>query len=431
MRNEAKIKEAFLHPDQMVRQEALHYFADCHSRDTEVMPLVIQALEKYGPTRAFPHLYLLAHLAQTEATVAWATQELHGQENSAEKRESYFPSLSQLLCSAETRLLVPRIESVLRAPEFSHRLRPELQDSLRLAEWDADQCWRELERVCAAGVGKTLGDDFDFAHARRVVVALAGKRETDVERLLDLLGKEIVDFETDPMTWLEIFLVQLAGEMRLEGAIPLIVKKLHACGEILSEQCVEALGKIGTDAAAEAVSEGWLDAVWDYRLYATSALAAIHSDTTLQKCVELLRHERDPSIKTHLADALLSQFAEEAIDPVREMVRQNAYEAMDSHLPGKLIAVSTVLGVTFPELTTWKQAAEKKRFERQQMMQRIQPVQSAPTKQPPATSSAERRGLLDRRAAPLLNAEERVGRNDLCPCGSGKKFKKCCINRGK
>jgi len=22
----------------------------------------------------------------------------------------------------------------------------------------------------------------------------------------------------------------------------------------------------------------------------------------------------------------------------------------------------------------------------------------------------------------------KVGRNDICPCGSGKKFKKCCLN---
>ena len=26
--------------------------------------------------------------------------------------------------------------------------------------------------------------------------------------------------------------------------------------------------------------------------------------------------------------------------------------------------------------------------------------------------------------------EEKVGRNDLCPCGSGKLFKKCCRNSG-
>jgi len=27
--------------------------------------------------------------------------------------------------------------------------------------------------------------------------------------------------------------------------------------------------------------------------------------------------------------------------------------------------------------------------------------------------------------------EYKIGRNDLCPCGSGKKFKHCCINNEK
>lgn len=30
-------------------------------------------------------------------------------------------------------------------------------------------------------------------------------------------------------------------------------------------------------------------------------------------------------------------------------------------------------------------------------------------------------------AAPIRRAEPRVGRNDPCPCGSGKKYKKCCL----
>ena len=25
--------------------------------------------------------------------------------------------------------------------------------------------------------------------------------------------------------------------------------------------------------------------------------------------------------------------------------------------------------------------------------------------------------------------KEEVGRNDLCPCGSGKKYKNCCLNK--
>jgi uncharacterized protein YecA (UPF0149 family) len=28
---------------------------------------------------------------------------------------------------------------------------------------------------------------------------------------------------------------------------------------------------------------------------------------------------------------------------------------------------------------------------------------------------------------PVFNANRDIGRNDPCPCGSGKKFKKCCL----
>ena len=32
------------------------------------------------------------------------------------------------------------------------------------------------------------------------------------------------------------------------------------------------------------------------------------------------------------------------------------------------------------------------------------------------------------RIKPIYVADKRIGRNELCPCGSGKKYKKCCIN---
>ena len=30
-------------------------------------------------------------------------------------------------------------------------------------------------------------------------------------------------------------------------------------------------------------------------------------------------------------------------------------------------------------------------------------------------------------AQPIRNREKKVGRNDPCPCGSGKKYKQCCM----
>ena len=47
--------------------------------------------------------------------------------------------------------------------------------------------------------------------------------------------------------------------------------------------------------------------------------------------------------------------------------------------------------------------------------------------------SAERSGAeaamqaaLNAKAKPIRRDEPKVGRNDACPCGSGKKYKKCC-----
>ena len=33
------------------------------------------------------------------------------------------------------------------------------------------------------------------------------------------------------------------------------------------------------------------------------------------------------------------------------------------------------------------------------------------------------------RGTPIVNPGAPLGRNDPCPCGSGKKYKKCCLNR--
>jgi preprotein translocase subunit SecA len=37
---------------------------------------------------------------------------------------------------------------------------------------------------------------------------------------------------------------------------------------------------------------------------------------------------------------------------------------------------------------------------------------------------------VDQKLEPIRNMDKRVGRNDSCPCGSGKKYKQCCMRRG-
>ena len=37
-----------------------------------------------------------------------------------------------------------------------------------------------------------------------------------------------------------------------------------------------------------------------------------------------------------------------------------------------------------------------------------------------------RRLFLEQRKSGIIRKEKKIGRNDPCPCGSGKKYKKCC-----
>ena len=51
---EAQIKQAILHPEEEMREQALHYFSDARSQDDTVMPLVIQAVESTAGTPRLP-----------------------------------------------------------------------------------------------------------------------------------------------------------------------------------------------------------------------------------------------------------------------------------------------------------------------------------------------------------------------------------------
>ena len=69
-------------------------------------------------------------------------------------------------------------------------------------------------------------------------------------------------------------------------------------------------------------------------------------------------------------------------------------------------------GNTAEELSSWYGFSEKYREARKRESATLPPVH-----QP----------IWDRLGEPYVNALRGVGRNDPCPCGSGKKYKKCCL----
>ena len=89
------------------------------------------------------------------------------------------------------------------------------------------------------------------------------------------------------------------------------------------------------------------------------------------------------------------------------------------------------MGQGFPEYNEWRAA---RRIERKRHSQRIEELKDNPAGLLKYSFEKFKQGSTgtaqtsDNPPAPI-QGNQKVGRNAPCPCGSGKKFKKCCMNK--
>lgn len=309
---------------------------------------------------------------------------------------------------------------------------------------DGESCWRELEQFCVAAKDVEDVGEVDLKLAYALVEAITRQKEKYAENVLAILREKIEDFESNPKVWMEIFAVRMAGEMRLEAAIPHIIAKMEDEEEDgwLAGECESALVKIGGDATIHTVADLFRQGGWGLRMAACEVLQHVHNDLAVSVALEFLPLEEDPAIRTSLAQGLLSQFAFEAIEPVRQVALNGEYDENLADLKGDLATAATLMDVDFPERELWKEEAEKKRLKGQRKWLESQ----AKSMEREGKRLEERVGSLAREKRELKGQlarlrqqeyeeaeprpKEKVGRNDPCPCGSGRKFKQCCMKKG-
>jgi hypothetical protein len=436
---EEKIKEAILHPDSEIRQRAVRYFAKSNSHDPSVMPLVIKAVETFGRQDAYHLIGSSRDLPQTEATIDWIIDELNGEQS--DQHENYTYNLSMVLVEADPALLLRKESDILESRHFLPDLRASFSERLRMLSWDEATCWQKLEDFCEEGKDKEYVNDVNLAHGNRIVEALARYGDASEEKVHALLKQTVDDYRHNPMKWMEPLVVRLAGEAHLNSTVPLIVAKLIADGgDLGNEECAEALARIGSSTVVEAVAEAYPSAPHHFRLYAIGALEDIHSDLAVERCLHVLRQEKDRDIRVNLARALLSQFASEGIEEARQLLVGRQLDFESRGLRNYLVETCTIMGERFPEYDEWR-TAEKK--EKEEHRRRIKELEDDPAgmirfalekltgkKTPDVPQTKPPIPHLSRPSSPVrAEIKQRVGRNDPCPCGSGKKFKNCCIRK--
>jgi len=436
---EDKIKEAIIHPDLEIRDRATDYFAKSYSHDVSIMTQVIKAVETYGRQDAYRLIGPSRDLPQTAESIAWVIDELN--DDQSETYENYTYNLSMVLVEADLALLLSKESSILEARHFYPNLRPAFTERLSMLSWDEATCWRKLEEFCEEGKSKQYTNEVDLGRAFRIVEALARHGQGCEGKVHALLSQKVDDYSQNPMKWMQPLVVRLAGLAHLDATLPLLINKLlEDGGDILNEECAAALTRIGTPTVLHAVAETFPRAEHHFRLYATEPLEYIHSDLAVETCLRLLHQEQDADIQRNLAHALLSHFAPEGIEATRRLLVGRELDVEGRGLRDSLLETCTLMGERFPEYNDWLATAKA---EKEEHRKRVEELEGDPTgmllfalekltgkKAADAPRTKPRLSPMPRLTLPRQpERKQKVGRNEPCPCGSGKKFKKCCGRR--
>ena len=300
--------------------------------------------------------------------------------------------------------------------------------------WPAVKLWQELQDFAERSKEKKYVGEIDHAYADDLVEALGPHDEPDAATVFDRLRS----FGEDG-GWLETFLVDLVGERRLREAIPLLVDRLRIDTDYLRECVMEAIAKIGDPEAIRLIRTIFPTEPWHVKNYASGAMGKIRHPAAEEAILELLEIEEDTSIRTMLCMELCEMFSQRGVEVVRRQIH-SGYDGMIVCLEDLLLPVAHVLGIELPEADAWRAEREEKerrqaerRAELDELGRRYQALKArgidpfAKSAEKPKSPSKSR--TLPEAVEPVRLDRPKVGRNDPCPCGSGKKFKKCCARK--
>lgn len=423
-----KVKEGILHPaGPEVRGAALRYFTGSFSSDISVMPRVIEAVEKYGRADAFDFVPALERVPQTGESLLWAIREL----KSEDIRDDWDVALQALVQWADPKLLQAHHED-LGSPELlkGSRAVEFMEFRIELASWDAERCWRELDAFCDEYRDEPDIEKVPLLRAEAIVDRLGRETNLEPDKVLAPLAIGIEPSIGDPLLWKQPLLARLTGFARMDAAVPRLVAYLTSEDDWFAEECSEALVRIGSDAIVQTLRNEYRAGDSDFRVSAAWVLGCIHSDRAVATLIELLDVETNQEVRTFLATSLAGQYSTEGNDALRPLALKKRFDPSVADLREELLVASLLMDEDFPERHAIHVEIQEVWRKRREIIQSLPGLSG---------KSGDKSPLL--RESPMrfeeeivvhqqpIRVEHKVGRNDPCPCGSGKKYKKCCLRK--
>jgi len=257
-----------------------------------------------------------------------------------------------------------------------------------------DRLWRLFNQIV-----DRLEERYDynlFAYSKKLQDKLIEKDFYNQTHVTKILEREINN-EWFSMTG--IFAVRAVGKLKLEQFIVPLSSHLDGDDDLLLEEIGRAFPRFQSDEVTRAVGPY----TKSKNGYFTAIDILKQTKTTLAKNVLLESYSLlGPEGKESVLDGLTAHFTEEAFPLIEDFIA-NDYNGGAHDMEEMFYGFHKVMNRTHDLMDEWKTVF----YERKQYFREKDFSDTLPKK------------IISQNSV-------KTGRNDLCPCGSGKKYKRCC-----
>jgi hypothetical protein len=440
----SQIVPFLMHEDYFVRGHALRYLIEGTDRAGITGDDLWHMIDQFGHSHFREELHALSKVPTTEASLERTLQELPKKD-----KENHRPLLNAI-CECDLELLARLRNRVLSEPSLDAPTRQHLSERLALLDnaIEPQTLWDKL-LILAEEADKHYVTDPPAIECRRqadvLLEALARSRAYAAE----VAARAIADLSIEEKGYYrQVYAMRLVGMIRDGSSVESLIALLDWKYNDWAQDAAKALVQINSPLMVDLVADRYRLAGHDrqgFCMTATDVLRHLRDPKVETRLAEFFPKEEDVELRTDLAACLCDICTTDrtTLELLRQYVNSNEYDGFIANLNEAMYPVCVMAGFEIPELPAWRREAERihrrmmAAFPRFRRLMESTPPEEAKEEADDETSDPVE---LDDHPPPLppdlddnpqvtgtfRRAEPKVGRNDPCPCGSGKKYKKCC-----
>lgn len=411
-----KARALLMHEDPDIREMALSYFFSYKEREPGLVADLLALIEEYPDCETAKQ----AALRCSGALASWEEVAAVLDFLEGERPELINSLLQKAVVLAPPGVLAARLDDLGENPRLSKENRAAIAERAAFYGRPAAELWAELEEAIDLSAGTDFSDmDVEDLNLEELDLGDPGGQSERIDALIDALEDAELPAEVRYADrigpkyhfWKRRSYIRLAGARRERALAPRLIADLGSEEGEDDEPRVEALANLADPELVPLLEE-------TYRakgLYARCSLCQVLGTWKLPQSeavlLRALKEEEDASQRTLLCLALTDLLSEAAFEPILEVARGD-YDRSIVRLSKRLRALAAIFGKPMPELEEDDETPAI--FDRRSpLMLDIDPMTAAEEMMPQEIETFRR-------------AEKKVGRNEPCPCGSKKKYKKCC-----